>query len=477
MRDRSFACASIVATAIFAASPAAPAEIHCGADAGCPLIDLETFDPVDPDSSLRGFADPSLEKDPWSDAVYLAYSKPHRSSATGNAQIETHLAVTLDHGQSWSAVVGGGLDGTLWALETGAPNYVHGPGAGFAGVGEWSFETPNLLAITTGPAASVWIGARMIEFRDDLHDVEPTSFGVRVSRAYSAPGLATNADGLDLIETLDLVGSAGAQVGYAWQVRESGPSDDIPYRDLSLLAPELGNCAQWIEPSLYYDAASHDLFIAMRCQAYVGNLFDPQQSGIFVFVVAGDAGSNATTVPASAWTISYVGSIVDGTNVDALLADLDPTAPLFPGDPGFPGYAPGLPTSLSQLDIAEFGGSLFGVLTPDDYQEAFGNNRKYGCRVVPLEPMATPGIRKVQGHYVLLAKLYQDPYSTNGQGSCALAPELGTEAAGVLLAKRTFSPGEVTSEIRDTGFNGLVWPIFFDGFESGNLNGWSTYVP
>jgi len=372
-----------------------PVEFDCPGDSGdCPALAVVGDEPATlPNgrpSPFRGISDPTIQRDPESARLWLAYSRPsiHVTPDGPTTRVESYLAHSDDAGQTWHS------DGVLWAARevtnplTGDPGYM-------------DTEVPNFLPATID-GELFWFGARLELFVPSgraLGQRPVTSFRIRVSVAESPAALAT-------AEAQSL---GGAGTAPAWGIDQR----------LSDLDSSLQHCIAWNEPALL--AEGRTLYLALRCLALSpAGTPDVTRSPLVVF-------ATEPTGVATSWKWRYIGQ----------LAGAEEAAEL--GGRG-----------LTQIDFARSrDGTLLCILTPDDWSAEHGEFVHYGIRVVELESIAPPALKRHPTGQLLVRAIVtasdQDPL---GPGAAAYAPDSET---GLLLMRRVISDASLIATVHATG--------------------------
>lgn len=223
--------------------PSAPAVIDCTAGA-CDAIAVPG-DPI-PSQGFRGYADPSLRKDPGGPRIWLGYSFPRPVQTVDAAGkptvvtlVETHLASSNDGGQSFA------FTGTLFP-NVGPMNDPGGSGA----VGYLNSETVSLApAVING--VTTWFSSRLVYFtKAQSTGGGPIigSFTVRIAHA----------------DTPEKLGAAKEQV--------LGLTSFLPaayggVADLNTIAGQA--CTYWNDPGLFFDQGKLHLVIECVGQSQI----------------------------------------------------------------------------------------------------------------------------------------------------------------------------------------------------------------
>lgn len=375
--------------------PPAPLSLDClGSSPACPEIvvqgDAPATLPGGEASPFRGFADPSVRRDPASGRLWMAYSWPHVSVPSPGVRVpgvDIHLAHSDDGGATWI------FDGPLWASTRAAD------AADPSSKGYLDHEVATLARTADG---SAWYGARLDYFVPDeggLPARPPSSFHLRIARAATPPALADAPS--------SVLGSRLTHAG--WRV-------DV---DLSSLDAALARCHLWNEPALHVDGTT--LYLLVRCLTFdlatnVPRVADSDQV-VFSTVPAGEP---------TAWTWRYEGVLAGGAEAVAL------------GGRG-----------LTQGDLARgTDGKLLAVLTPDDWSASERDFVHFGCRVVEVASLRPPRLaRNPDGSLAVRATVTASDQGPLGPGACGYDPG---SATGVLLVRRVIGGGLVAS-IHRTG--------------------------
>lgn len=223
--------ASVPDTALDAcAAPPAPAPVDCAGTA-CAAIEIPG-DPI-PAKGFRGYADPSLRKDPASDRVWMGYSfvrpVPFDDGMGGTQstiQVETHLAHSDDAGASWT------FDKVLFP-NTPAP-------ANSNITGYFNSETVGLAPAS----ATSWYASRLAYLTETFPDdkLVLSTFMVRISHASAPDKFGTSQE-----QVIGLTSSLPASFGAA--------------TDLNTLSGL--QCQYWNDPGLFYRNGT--LYLTAEC--------------------------------------------------------------------------------------------------------------------------------------------------------------------------------------------------------------------
>jgi len=346
---------------------------------------------------FRGFADPSIRREPGSGRLWLAYSWLHvetMSQLSGPrlvAVVDIHLAHSDDAGDTWT------LDGPLWTSQAETD-----PG----GSGRQGFSSHEVVSLAPGTneGNQVWFAARLRYFTPNdskLYSPRADSFQLRIAQAPS-PRL--------------LAGAAEAMLAGAWTA--TGWHTDV---DLASLAPELAQCGYFNEPSLLFEAGT--LYLEGQCEVWDRSgthLADRDFLAIFATVPQGDVRS---------WRWRYVGRLAD--HVDALALGGD---------------------ELMQTDLTHGrDGSLLAIVSPSHWDAALASDVHHGCRVIEVASLDPPTLRTNRsGAPIVRASITASDLATYGPAACAYEPASST---GVLFVRRVFSfaPAEMVWSIHRTG--------------------------
>jgi hypothetical protein len=348
-----------------------------------PTLDCTAGNPVCPElviagdahheSAFRGFADPSLRRDPRTGRLWLAYSWPH---VNGSAAVDIHLAHSDDQGRSW--VYDGALYSSARELNPATLR------AGFS-----SHEVVSLWPDVQAGGGTHWYGIRLryhVEPGRGLYG-HPTSFQFRIGRADSP---------------LELASAPEARIGF-------GGTDPRwnPDLELSSLAPELARCGLWNEPALF--ARGGTLYLFAQCMVFApGGRTDDRASFYGIF----------STTPAGAdsrgWRWSYRGRLAGHAEAQ----ELD-------------GH-----NMWVQLDVAQRAdGSLLAVLTPADYDANLEWPVHFGCRALDLTSGDPPALaRGSDRRPVLRASVTASDLVQYGPGACGYEP---SSLTGMLFVRKT----------------------------------------
>ena len=359
----------------------------------CPLLTIagdEVFAlPGGQPSPFRGFADPSMRRDPDSGRLWLAYSWPSLQvkqshgagrlwqAAQATPKVDIHLAFSDDQGANWRYLQ------TLLPAKT-----THSPGGES---GRTVSEVVNLLPVQT-ESGTQWYGAWLEYFLPDKGGFSnrPTqSFRIIMSRSSELPGLA------DAPRTR--LGSMHTDPAWGMDL------------NLAALSPETGRCMLWNEPALFHD--DKELFLALSCMAFRGTTPDLPGSDLVVFA------TTAQGDPAQ-WHWRYAGKLSGAPEAREL------------------GGA-----RLTQIDLAPGrDGQLLAVVTPDTWDAAAHDFVHHGCRVLEVTEQngSLALARDPNGALKLRTSVIASDAGTAGTAACTYEP---SSATGIVFGKRNKAGG------------------------------------
>jgi hypothetical protein len=296
--------AGALVAGVLTVGPTTTSTMDCTAHkTACPAVPIAGDAPATlPDGSpspYRGFADPSIRRDPDSSTLWMAYSWPHIGS-DGGVWVDDHLAASTDGGHTWSRTA------TMWRASSGVDR------SGTAG--HLNSETVSLAPATDG---SRWYSARYEYFTPAGDKPQLTSYTIRIATASAPGGLATAPE-----ETL-----GGALTDDGWWGAD---------QDLSRADPSLTGCGFLDAGLMFYGG---QLNMAVECQLWTGDQEDVADEFVAMF-------ATTPTGPVSSWRWHFTGKL--STHADAvalgdqtlLQADLaigaggTPIAILSPSSPG-----------------------------------------------------------------------------------------------------------------------------------------------
>ena len=218
-------------------------------------------------ANARGFADPSLRRDPATGTLWMAYSWPamsFQSSTQAAVTVNNHLARSVDGGATWLFVR------ELWTSTSasgpdGTPGYMNQEAVSLA---------PRVTATGT-----VWYSARLQYFTTPADGPDASTFVIRVASA-SSPELLAGAAAVAL-------GGAASAAGWGADV------------DLSIHSPDLAQCV-FNDPGLL--ARGDTLYLAIECQVFEPSGERPEKEFVAVF----------STLPSGVprtWSWRYLGKL------------------------------------------------------------------------------------------------------------------------------------------------------------------------
>lgn len=254
-------------TTVIAASPAAATsgneEADCSAaNPRCPPIAIEG------EPGVGGNADPSLERTPGRDRIWMAYSWPHRTgSGLGSIAVDSRLAYSTDGGRHWR------FHRELWTSEA-TTDPLTGAAAHF------NEETVTLEARRRKRRKPLWYSARYHYLSLDRGGPRIPTFELRVAKAKRPGELARVPE----------------------QSLGGGPNPDGSVDvDLSALSPELSGCS-FTDPGLHYQ--DERLYLATQCWSFIPGGHDYGNEFIALFETRADG-------PVKAWRWRYVGKLTN----------------------------------------------------------------------------------------------------------------------------------------------------------------------
>jgi hypothetical protein len=347
-------------------------------------------------SPFRGFADPSIRRDPVTGRLWMAYSWPNvhvagagrlSRSRTITPGVDIHLASSDDAGRTWR------FQGSLWSSERDSDR------GGNSEAGYTDHEVANLLPRRTREGV-VWYGVRLDYFLPENGGFSrrpPSSFRVVVMQAGS-PDALRSAPG-------QVLGSAVTAAGWGVDV------------NLSLLSPQVRDCGLWNEPALY--VRGDNLYLALRCLRFDGKRPRVADSDIVVF-------ATQPTGNVGRWRWRYVGRLAGGAEARELGG-----------------------TGVTQIDLAHsVDGQLLLIATPDDWSDRLQDFVHHGCTILEVESIDPPKLaRDDSGRLKVRAVVTASDQKPLGPGACAYDPASTT---GVLLVRRDKERGSMTASIHRT---------------------------
>ena len=360
---------------------------------GCPLLeiagDAEATLPNGQPSPFRGFADPSMRRDPDSGRLWLAYSWPSlqvkqnraadwsSQAAQVTPRVDIHLAFSDDHGASWRY-----LQTLLPATAATSPG---------GESGQIVPEVVNLLPVQT-ETGTQWYGAWLEYFlpaKGGYKNRPSQSFRIVMSRS---PGI------------LGLADAPRARLG----AMHTDPAWGMDL-NLAALSPETSRCMLWNEPALYHDGK--ELFLALSCMAFRGTAPDLPSSDLVVFA------TTAQGEPAL-WRWRYAGKLSGVSEARELGGE-----------------------RLTQIDLVPgLDGQLLAVVTPDTWDATAQDFVHHGCRV--LEVTERDGslmlARDQEGALKLRTSVMASDAGAAGTAACTYEP---SSVTGIVFGKRDKAGG------------------------------------
>ncbi|MBA4072448.1 MAG: hypothetical protein C0497_11515 [Gemmatimonas sp.] len=262
-------------------APITPQTMDCVAtNPSCPELipvgDAPYVLPNGNQANARGFADPSMRRDPSTGTLWMAYSWPamsFQSATQGAVTVSNHLARSVDGGATWLFVR------SLWTSSAatdagGAPGYMNQ-------------ETVSLAPRATA-AGTMWYSARLQYFTTPADGPDASSFVIRVASASSPELLASAAD----------AALGGAATATYWHADAN----------LSSLSPDLARCV-YNDPGLL--ARGDTLYLAVECQVFEPSGERPDKEFVAVF----------STLPSGAprtWSWRYLGKLASASEAAEL---------------------------------------------------------------------------------------------------------------------------------------------------------------
>lgn len=330
-----------------------------------------------PRGFFHGLADPVLRADPGvPDRVWLGYSFPSLLPTSEGLDVPApalHLARSDDGGRSW-ALVGQVHVPVLTVPPEPAPRM-----EGYA-----AHETFNFVYADVD-GTSGWYGARLTYWvpPGTAHRPDPRSFAIAVTRAASPADLGTS--------PTSRLGTSYAHPGVV----------DV---DLNELEAGLRRCALYNEPALHFEASTATLYLALQCQVYRGDAPIDEEQSVELFRAPAVA-----DVAALAW--SHAGTLADA----AVAREL--------------GGA-----KVQQTEIARGSdGQLLVIMNPSRWDPDTRVEVHDGCRVLELEALDPPRLRRACGQLVVRRRILASDQDL-GTSSCGYD---AASATGVVLSRRT----------------------------------------
>jgi hypothetical protein len=356
----------------------------------CPAM---TMPPDQPDQSeFRGFADPSMRRDPASGRLWLSYSWPHDivgdAAATKDTYVlDIHLSHSDDSGNTWV------YDEPLW---TAQPVTSASAGAGDGGLTYYSsHEVSNLAPIDDGSGNVSWVSIH--KYYTVEAGQNPTSDWAQFTASNMfIVSAASTPTALDTAPTQRL-GFAGTQAAVDFT--------------LTSLSPDLAACALLDEPALMQQGSL--LYLAAFCSSQHGNAPDYTNGFYAIF-------STTPTGAPAGWTWKYEGKL--STPADAEQLD---------------GHQ-----IWWELDFTrKSDGTLLALVTPTD--STSGGLSNDGCRVLEVASLSPPAMaHDSAGNFIDLASITTSDLSGRSGGqACTYEPASQT---GVVVFRYMSGSSEAT---------------------------------
>lgn len=346
----------------------------------CPQIEFigetPTVLPDGTESPFRGYADPTIRRDPATGMLWMAYSAPNLYAINSNRPVpgvEIHLASSKDSGKTWE------YQDVLWGVLP--MNNPTNDEAGYL-----NHEVANLLPVQTD-AGILWYGIRLDYFLPEKGAFKNRpfdSFHLVMAQADSPAGLA-NAE--TAVFSTD-------QTALEWNA-------DL---NLSTLSPDLSRCGLWNEPAFHFQ--NGELFLVLRCLVFGANgIPNVEQSDLVVF-----AAKPASNIHELQWR--YVGKLASGAEAKDLGGD-----------------------GLTQVDLAlGVDGQLLAIVTPDAWSNAEKDFVHFGCQVVEVESLDPPVLKRdSNGNLRVRATIIASDSPVLGPAACTYDPASET---GIIFGRR-----------------------------------------
>lgn len=353
-------------------------------------------------SKFRGFADPSMRRDPNTGTLWLSYSWPHTLPTQRRAlfpkfskpdvAVDIHLARSNDDGGHWTYA------GPLWQT-----SQVINPASKEENF--LSHEISNMLPRNQN-GKTTWYGIRF----DYL--VKPGKFIYSQMYRFSYFALSMAATPLQLAD------APSQMLGFAGTAKELEP--DVY---LSALHPDLAECLSWLEPALTFQ--DNKLYLAARCMHF-SRWGKAQAKKDFYAIFSVKPEGDIKT-----WQWQYNGKLAG----PAEAAELDNHQ------------------FLTQFDFArKSNGQLLGIVTTAD-PGGPQNELFFGCRVLPISSLEPPTLaRDASRKLIVLAKITASDLNSSGTGACAYEPSADT---GIIFTRKL---------IRDP-IEGYYWDLHETGLK------------
>jgi hypothetical protein len=353
-----------------------------------------------PDNSViaspwRGIADPALRTDPdVPGRLWLTYSwvQTHlqivNTVPVFDSAVSIHVARSDDDGDSWT------FDHAAWQ-SAGETNPADVSQTGYS-----DFEVSNISPVRIG-STTHWLAIVLRYFSQLGHNAdgrEGDSIHFRTSKMTSPSTLGQN--------TEDVLGFPGTDSSW------------LPRLNLSTLHADVADCLFWTEPALTTQGAT--VYLIAQCLKVIAGTTDRDTANEFTGVFKADAG-----VAVDEYDWQWVGKLT--TAADAAYF--------------------GVP-ELAQPDLAlSRDGTLLLIVTPKTLSPA----AHLGCRVLEVESIDPPALRRYNGDPVVRASITSSDSSTAiGNGLCAYDPAANT---GVLYVRGEVGTGYAIWRIHKTGLH------------------------
>jgi hypothetical protein len=368
-----------------ATASSTPASVDCTAtNPACPEITIQGDAPqslANGPSPARGYADPSIRRDPATGVLWLAYSWPHLQSVPGATgadttvvAVDSHLARSDDGGATWSFVR------SLWTS---------GPDRGDAGESGWRNQEVVSLAPATTSSGAVWFSARESYFTRVSAGPKVSSFTIRVAMANSPDKLA---DAPEAVLGSDLTSPF-------WNI-------DL---NLDSLSPELKGCI-FRDPGIIFRRGS--LYMAAECSLFTQTGERTNDEFVAVF-------STLPSVDARTWRWTYVGKLATHADAVELGGEM-----------------------LEQTELTtDKDGSLLAVFSPSKPSSPLATH--YGCKVVEVASLEPPALaRDSTGKLKVRAGVAATDVGEYGPAACTYE---ATSKLGLIITRRQLRPGLIVT--------------------------------
>lgn len=372
--------------------------LDCTADSpNCPQIELIGESPAvlpnGTESPFRGYADPSVRRDPQTGELWMAYSAPNLYAVNATRPVpgvEIHLASSKNNGETWQ------YQNVLWSVQP--TNNPTNNEAGYI-----NHEVANLLPVQT-ESGIIWYGIRLDYFLpiDGAFKNRPfDSFHLVMSQANSPSELA-NAESIVLSTN---------QTATQWNA-------DL---NLATLSPDLSSCDMWNEPALHFQ--NGQLFLVLRCLVFAeSGLPKVDESDLVVF-----ATTPTQNIHELEWR--YVGVLASGAEAKELGGD-----------------------GLTQVDLAlGVDSQLLAIVSPDAWSNTEKDFVHFNCQIVEVESLDPPALKRdSHGNLLVRATITASDLPQLGPAACTYDPASGT---GVIIGRRIKQTGFMEVTLHATGIN------------------------